>query len=124
MNRDGIFSVALAVPDLSRGLPVRKYGALCCPDFPPRPESNQDRAIRQLALQKYEITGIGSSLMNVLAGKLEFKLVGNVCHLPDHLLNQTFAGVLGNTRSDYLEEAIFQNKAAVIKGSVPFKQIP
>ena len=23
----------------SRGLPVRKYDALCCPDFPPRPDS-------------------------------------------------------------------------------------
>jgi len=34
----GIFSVALAVngPSPVRCLPVRKYGTLCCPDFPPR----------------------------------------------------------------------------------------
>jgi len=32
------FSVALSVPDqfLNPDLPVRKCGALCCPDFPPR----------------------------------------------------------------------------------------
>ena len=31
-----LFSVALAVSEKYRNLPVRKYGALCCPDFPPR----------------------------------------------------------------------------------------
>jgi hypothetical protein len=31
-----LFSVALAVSEIYRSLPVRKYGALCCPDFPPR----------------------------------------------------------------------------------------
>ncbi len=30
-----LFSVALSVFPLRRILPVRKYGALCCPDFPP-----------------------------------------------------------------------------------------
>ena len=34
--RGGIFSVALAVSRLSVILLVKKYGALCCPDFPPR----------------------------------------------------------------------------------------
>jgi len=33
-----LFSVALSVPDGNRkDLPVRKYDALCCPDFPSRP---------------------------------------------------------------------------------------
>jgi hypothetical protein len=31
----GIFSVALSVSRLREILPVRKHGALCCPDFPP-----------------------------------------------------------------------------------------
>lgn len=34
--RGGLFSVALSVREETHGLPVRKYGALCCPDFPPR----------------------------------------------------------------------------------------
>src|SRR5690606_5688657 len=34
--RDGLFSVALSVSASWRTLPVRKRGALCCPDFPPR----------------------------------------------------------------------------------------
>ena len=47
--RGSLFSVALSVPDpdpdkflsfdrqdREEGLPVRKYDALCCPDFPPR----------------------------------------------------------------------------------------
>src|SRR5690606_7066693 len=41
----GIFSVALAVtvPSPVRTLPVRKYGALCCPDFPLSPYWDSDR---------------------------------------------------------------------------------
>ena len=37
ISKGGLFSVALAVPRPSpvKALPVRKYGALCCPDFPP-----------------------------------------------------------------------------------------
>ena len=31
-----LFSVALSVSRICRTLPVRKHGALCCPDFPPR----------------------------------------------------------------------------------------
>ena len=46
MHRDGLFSVALSVTNPSPDwcLPVRKYGALCCPDFPPRPDSYRDRS--------------------------------------------------------------------------------
>jgi hypothetical protein len=47
----------------SRGLPVRKYDALCCPDFPLRPDPDPDSyrngtggAIRRLALT--QISGI------------------------------------------------------------------
>jgi len=40
--------VALSVSAFQRILPVRKYGALCCPDFPPFPES-PERAIEQAA---------------------------------------------------------------------------
>jgi len=35
-KRGGIFSVALAVRLFQDALPVRKHGALCCPDFPLR----------------------------------------------------------------------------------------
>src|SRR5690606_31748773 len=35
INRSGLFSVALSVSASWRTLPVRKRGALCCPDFPP-----------------------------------------------------------------------------------------
>ncbi len=37
-SNGGLFSVALAVhwPSPVKALPVRKYGALCCPDFPPQ----------------------------------------------------------------------------------------
>ena len=43
-RRGGIFSVALSVPGFTRGLPVRKYGALCCPDFPLRTYMRSDKA--------------------------------------------------------------------------------
>ena len=51
-RRGGIFSVALAVtaPSPVRTLPVRKYGALCCPDFPLSRCSEQRQA--GLHLQK------------------------------------------------------------------------
>lgn len=41
----GLFSVALAVfwPSPAKSLPVRKYGALCCPDFPPSRNRKSDR---------------------------------------------------------------------------------
>lgn len=50
-DRGGIFSVALSVyePSPAHTLPVRKYGALCCPDFPP-PDPLQDlKATSRLA---------------------------------------------------------------------------
>lgn len=40
-----IFCGTVCSPDASGDLPVRKYGALCCPDFPPR----LLEAIRRLA---------------------------------------------------------------------------
>src|SRR5690606_1286238 len=43
---------------MTRSLPVRKYGALCCPDFPLRIKACG--AIRRLAFQKYKIPEIGS----------------------------------------------------------------
>jgi len=39
-----LFSVALAVFGVTRNLPVRKYGALQCPDFPHR-KNRRDRII-------------------------------------------------------------------------------
>jgi hypothetical protein len=49
--RGSLFSVALSVPRnlCYRVLPVRKYDALCCPDFPPR-FTCAGGAIRWLAL--------------------------------------------------------------------------
>ena len=58
ISKGGLFSVALAVPWPSpvKALPVRKYGALCCPDFPPW----INRAARRLAPCKVrEFWGIG-----------------------------------------------------------------
>jgi len=45
------FSVALAVPAVMRDLPVRKWDALCCPDFP-LPIINRRAAIERPAITK------------------------------------------------------------------------
>ena len=42
---DGIVSVALSVNDRNRSLPVRKRGALYCPDFPPRGRARDDGTV-------------------------------------------------------------------------------
>ena len=41
LMRGSFFSVALSVLHSREGLPVRKYDALCCPDFPPRSKSRR-----------------------------------------------------------------------------------
>ena len=43
-KRERFFSAALAVSALRRNLPVRKYGALWCPDFPSPSFDGNDRA--------------------------------------------------------------------------------
>ena len=42
VNQGGLFSAALSVSRLSVTLPVRKYGTLCCPDFPHQKMERQD----------------------------------------------------------------------------------
>ncbi len=51
LGRDGYFLWHCLSPR-ERGLPVRKYGALCCPDFP-HPASGGTRQGELLLLQKY-----------------------------------------------------------------------
>ena len=51
VDTGSLFSVALSVPPrFWESLPVRKYAALCCPDFPPSRVAG--KAIEQLALQR------------------------------------------------------------------------
>ncbi len=62
-----LFSVALAVhSSVSRNvLPVRKYGALCCPDFP-RPDLPD--AAEQAAGRCKDTTNTGIILFSTFAG--------------------------------------------------------
>ncbi len=135
-----MFSVALSVPGVTRSLPVRKYGALCCPDFPLRIKACG--AIRRLACQKYKIPEIGSRnaplshlhpptftltltlpLVYVLPGKAELKPVRNICHLLDHFLNEFGCGVVVGAGSHDFEKTVLENKAAVVKRAILFQQV-
>ena len=49
---------------VTRQLPVKKYGALCCPDFPPDACASGDRPMHYLyfSLQSYNFSRIFSSI--------------------------------------------------------------
>ena len=70
-------------------LPVRKYDALCCPDFPPPAYAGSDKATCTVNVRHFvEI----HSLMDVHSGQFVFVMIGELGNFLDHFLDLRLGG--------------------------------
>ena len=67
--------MALSVPGLRQSLPVRKYGALCCPDFPPC-RNNVLQSDKVACITKIQNSGKWFQGKNGMRNEKELKIDG------------------------------------------------
>ncbi len=103
------FAISIAERAVWRDLPVRKYDALRCPDFPLSRQVGT--AIEWLALT----AKIQDLLLYVGSGDLELELVGHIRYFLHHLLHRVLTDIFKCRNGLHLQIVFKNSEAAVVK---------